>query len=159
MLKTSILLPVLLATLIATPAFADPGAAPPDKAAPQQRFQQKRAEILPKRLGLDEKRASEVEKVLNKYAPERKKLRQSIEEQQKTLRELLQKNSDDQAGYKRALDALTDSMTKLNTLRQQEQAELSRLMTPKQQAQLLEVMLKARKGMRGMHGPKHHDKP
>jgi Spy/CpxP family protein refolding chaperone len=141
--------------LIAAPAFADANGAPADKAAPQERFRQTRAEILRKRLGLDEKHASEVEKVLNKYAPERKKLRLSIEEQQKALRELLKKNSDDQAGYKRALDTLTDSMTKLNTLRQQEQAELSRLMTPKQQAQLLEVMLKARKGMRG---PKHHDK-
>ena len=154
-LKTAILLPVLLATFIATPAFADPGGAQPGKAEPQERFKQKRAEILRKRLGLDEKRASEVEKVLNKYAPERKKLRQSIGEQQKALRELLKKNSDDQASYKRGLDALTDSTSKLNTLRQQEQVELSRLLTPKQQAQLLEVMGKARKGM---HDRKHHDK-
>ena len=108
-----------------------------------------------KRLGLDEKKAGEVEKVLDKYAPERKKLRQAMRDQQKALRELLKNKSEDQPAYKRALDSLTDNLTRLNTLRQQEQAELSRLMTPKQQAQLLEVMGRARRAMRGAgHGPR-----
>jgi Spy/CpxP family protein refolding chaperone len=151
MLKIAIALPLLLATLIAAPAFADPGSAQGGKAQPGERFRQARGEILRARLGLDEKKAAEVEKVLDKYAPERKRLRQAMNEQRKALRELLQKNSNDQAGYKRALDSLTDSMTKMNALRQLEQIELSKLMTPKQQAQLLQVMNKARRGMRG-HG-------
>lgn len=155
MSKLAIALPLLLATLIATPAFADPGPAHGGKAQPGERFKQARGEILRKRLGLDEKRAFEVERVLDKYAPERKRLRHAMSDQRKALRELLQKNSDDQASYKRALDSLTDSTTKLNALRQLEQVELSKLMTPKQQAQLLQVMNKARSGMRGhKHGRK-----
>jgi Spy/CpxP family protein refolding chaperone len=155
MLKIAIALPLLLATLIATPAFADPGPAQGGKAHPGERFKQARGEILRKRLGLDEKKAAEVEKVLEKYAPERKRLRQAMSEQRKALRDLLQKNSDDQPSYKRALDSLTDSTTKMNALRQLEQIELAKLMTPKQQAQLLQVMNKARRGMRGPgHGGK-----
>jgi Spy/CpxP family protein refolding chaperone len=151
MSKTSFLLPALLAALIATPAFAEPASGQPGKAQAQERFKQARADILRKRLGLDEKKASEVEKVLDKYAPERKRLRKSINDQQKVLRQLLKGNSEDQASYKRALDTLTDSTTKLNSLRQQEHSELGKLLTPKQQAQLLEVMGKARRGMRGKH--------
>ncbi|HWA71454.1 MAG TPA: periplasmic heavy metal sensor [Polyangiaceae bacterium] len=149
--KHAVILPFLLATLVAAPAFADPP--PAGKVEAQARFKQTRAEILRKRLGLDEKKAGEVEKVLDKYAPERKKLRQAMRDQQKALRELLKNKSEDQPAYKRALDSLTDNLTRLNTLRQQEQAELSRLMTPKQQAQLLEVMGRARRAMRG-HGPR-----
>jgi Spy/CpxP family protein refolding chaperone len=151
--KISSILPFLLATLIAAPAFADPP--PSGKAEAQARFKQTRAEILRKRLGLDDKKAAEVEKVLDRYAPERKKLREAMRAQQRAMRELLKNKSEDQAAYKRALDALTDNLTRLNTLRQQEQAELSRLMTPKQQAQLLEVMGRARRSLRGAgRGPR-----
>lgn len=150
MLKRTFLLPCLLA-LIATPAFAEP-ASPPPSGKSAERLKQTRGEILRRRLGLDEKKASEVEKVLQKYAPERKKLRETLREQQQALRQLLAKNSDDQPSYKRALDAIADSEVRLNALRQQQRLELGKLMTPKQQAQLLEVMGKARRGMRGEHG-------
>jgi len=146
MKNRKLVLPFLFAMLVTAPAFAEPSAT---KVEAQARFKQTRAEILRKRLGLDEKKALEVEKVLDKYAPERKKLRGAMRDQQRALRELLKSKSDDQAAYKRALDALTDNLTRLNTLGQQEQTELSRLMTPKQQAQLLEVMGKARRGLRG----------
>lgn len=145
--KWTRLSPFLLVLTFAAPALADPAPAPTGSQTPSagQRFKQARASILRKRLGLEEKRAQEVEKVLDKYAPERKKLRDSMRDQQKALRELIKKNSDDQAAFKRALDALADGQGKLNALRLQEQAELAKLLTPKQQALLLQVMAHARR--------------
>jgi Spy/CpxP family protein refolding chaperone len=143
-----IALGLALTTWATSPALADPAASRSSEASERRGFKRVRGEILRKTLGLDEKNAAAVEQVLDRFAPERKSLRRGIEEQQLALSELLKKDSADQAAYKRALDTLASHQAKLNALRQAEQVELGKLMSPKQQAQLLAVMAKTRNAKR-----------
>jgi Spy/CpxP family protein refolding chaperone len=137
-----------LAALLSGPAFAEAPQAQADSSSERRvasSFKRVRADVLRKTLALNERNASAVERILDQHVPERKSLRKGIEEQQRALSELLKKDSNDQAAYQRALDLLASHQAKLNALRQTEQVELAKWMTPKQRAQLLDVMADVRR--------------
>jgi len=94
------------------------------------------AQALRKDVGLDEKKASDVERTLDKYRPQREKLEADMHQQQKTLRALLDLDSSDQPAYQKALAAVRDDTQKLAALDDQQFDELSKQLTPKQQAKL-----------------------
>lgn len=136
-----------LALSTAAPAHAESSAQ--KRAEISQHLRGALAQALRKEVGLDEKKASEVERTLDKYRPQREKLDAEVHQQQKTLRALLDLDSNDQAAYQKALAAVRDANQKLAALRDQEFDELSKQLTPKQQAKLaravkqLEQRLKA----------------
>ncbi len=117
------------------------------RAEAQAHMRQMRARLLRERVGLDEKTAQSVEKVLDKYQTEREKLRATVGQEKKTLRALLDLDGNDQAAYTRAMRSMLDAQQKLERLKQQEFDELSKILTPKQQAKLWRVITEAMKRM------------
>jgi Spy/CpxP family protein refolding chaperone len=131
---------ISLAVVLGAPlAFAEAGGkqAGAKRAQVEQRMQKLRARVLRSDAGLDEKKAAEVEKVLNKHAPARKQLQKESQQQRQAIRQLLDKDSNDQAAYEKSIKALRSAQKKLHELREKEIDELSKLLTPKQQAKIL----------------------
>lgn len=131
LLASTLLLSAPIASAQAKPAKQDV------HAKVEARKKQLRSRVLRKDVGLSEQKAAAVEKVLDKHAGERSKLMRDTQAHRKTLRDLLAKDSNDQAAYQKALAGLRANQTKLATLRQKELDELGKLLTPKEQAKLL----------------------
>jgi uncharacterized membrane protein len=145
---------VLLFALAAVPAAADKshgnkhehkGDKGDDKPNDPRR---KVRETLIKEVGLPEKKAKDAEAVLSKFAPERNKQVKEMIEQRRALRELLQKKSDDDAAYGKALKALRDAQHKLRAAKDQQFDELSKILSPKEQAKVLKAMPELQRRLR-----------
>jgi Spy/CpxP family protein refolding chaperone len=143
---------ILAALLLASPQALAQGKGRDKHAQVEERLKQIRTRVLKKEVGLDEKKATEVQKVLDKHAPERKMLRLELRTQREAIRKLLDDDSDDQAAYKKALEGLRAAHKKLAELRNREIDELSKLLTPKQQAKLLMAVRKLERKMPGHRG-------
>jgi Spy/CpxP family protein refolding chaperone len=129
---------LVLAVFAATPAIAHARGGPEQKRAEiQQRLKQLRHELLLKEVGLDAAKAASVERGLDKYAAERRSVRDRIEQHRSTLRKLLDANSNDQQAYTAAIRGLREAEKQRGTLRERELDEIGKLLTPKQQAQLM----------------------
>lgn len=136
-MKKLLLLLITLSVALAAPAaLAQPKGAADKRAKVEARMKELRGRVLKKEVGLDDAKAAQVEKVLSKYAPERKKLQQEAQKHRRAIRDLLKKDSNDQAAYERAIKGLRAAQNKLHALREKELDELSKLLTPKQQAKL-----------------------
>jgi hypothetical protein len=130
----------LCAFTLSAPAFAQPGGAPAKRAEIEARLKKWRGTILRRDVGLDEKKASEVERTLDRYQTEREKIQRDLRQQQKTLRALFDLDSGDQGAYQKALQAVRENTVKMQSLRLQEFDELGKQLTPKQEARLLRLM-------------------
>lgn len=131
--------------LCATAAFAEPNGAPPGgvqakRAEVEARLKKWRATTLRRDVGLDEKKATEVERTLDRLQAEREKAQKDLRQQQKTLRALFDLDSTDQAAYAKALQSVREDTAKLQALRLAEFDELGKQLTPKQEAKLLRLM-------------------
>ncbi len=115
------------------------------RARVQARLKQVRTRILKQEVGLDDKKVAEVEKIFDKYEPERRKLIKQQREQRLALKELLKQNSDDEAAYKKALESFRATQKKLKALTDRELDELSKQLTHKQQAKLFAALQRLRK--------------
>lgn len=132
---------------VAAPAFAQGkgGAPPPDKRAQvEQRMKQVLHKVLRDRVGLDEKKATAVEKILEKNAKTERTLRQEQRKHRQELRALLKADSNDQAAYKRAITGLRASQKKLQAIHEQELDQVGRILTPKEQAKFLVAVTRMR---------------
>lgn len=129
---------------VASPARAE-GKAEDKRAKVEQRLKQLRTRILRQEVGLDEKKADEVQKVLLKYEPERRKIQKQHREHRKELRDLLQSDSSDDAAYKKSIEGFRSTQKKLAALRDKEMDEVQKLITPKQQAKLYAALERLRK--------------
>lgn len=109
------------------------------------RLEQVRTRVLQKQVGLDQKTAEAVVKILTKYQPERKKLQKEQREHRQAVRELLANDSNDEAAYKSGIQGFRSAEKKLFELRNKEIDEVSKLLTPKQQAKLVAVMLRLKR--------------
>ncbi len=107
------------------------------RAKVEARMKQLRGRVLRSQVGLDEKKAAEVEKILAKHAPRRLELRKEMQTHRRQLRELVKKDSNDQAAYQKAIQGLRAVQKKLHAQREKELDELAKVLTPKQQAKLL----------------------
>ncbi len=132
------------ALCVATPALAQPA----KRAELHQKMREHRAKILRERVGLDEKTALLAEKILDKFQLEREKLEATQRDEKKKLRAMLDLDQNDQAAYSKSLKSLLETQQKLATLRQQEQGELGKVLTPKQQAKLALAIDEAMKELR-----------
>ena len=149
------------------PDETKPGKAKRDKAKrdkAKKRIDQLRNKLLRKRLGLDEATATKVEKVLRDHVTQKRQVQRDMRQAQRKLRQLLRDDSDDQDAYRKALAALEKAHASGEALRKKHFAELQKLLTPKQQVQLIQAMHKIkrhlnrqrRRGMdrRGPRGPR-----
>jgi len=138
------------AWLVTSAALADPPAPPPAQKAPaseadrdgkkraevEARMKSLRADVLRKRVGLEPQKAAEVERILERDAPERLKLQAKLRSSRRALQRLLAEDSNDQQAFTRALQGLREAQGELQKLRQREAQELAKHLTPKQQAKL-----------------------
>ena len=115
-----------------------PDHAPRQKRAEiEQRLKQLRHDLLRKEVGLDENKAITVERTLDKYLAEKKKLKEQAITHRRALRKLLDSDSNDQAAYTNAIRGLREAEKQKHALREREIDELAKLLTPKQQAKLM----------------------
>jgi len=125
---------------LSAPAFAQPNGAQAKRAEVEARLKKWRATILRKEVGLDEKKATDIEHTLDKYQVERDKVQKDMRQQQKTLRALFDLDSSDQTAYGKSLQIVRESTAKLQALRLAEFDELGKQLSPKQEAKLLRLM-------------------
>jgi Spy/CpxP family protein refolding chaperone len=142
----------LIAAVALPAAFAqqpdqDPNGGPPDKAEMQKRMKAMRRKLLTTKVGLSEEKANKVEKVIDSVDEERQKIHKSILEEKKTLKELLEQNSDDQDSYEGALARLRAAHKQQQELRDKQIDALKKELTPKEQAKMLKAMSKFKKKM------------
>jgi hypothetical protein len=125
---------------LSTPAFSQPNGVAAKRVEIEVRLKKWRAGILRKDVGLDDKKASDIEHTLDRYQGEREKVQKDLRQQQKTLRALFDLDSNDQAAYGKSLQIVRESTAKLQALRLQEFDELGKQLTAKQEAKLLRLM-------------------
>lgn len=159
-------LPAALALSVAAPAFAGPGAPPAAAQAQAQkrakleaRLKKIRGAVLRKRVGLDEKHARLVEGVLDRYRPKRQALQKQMHAHRQAIGKLLKADSNDQNAYRREIAGMRSAKKQLDALREREINEVSRLLTPKQQAKLAVALRRMQRRLhqamqqyRGRHG-------
>lgn len=112
------------------------------------RIRNKRARLLRTRLGLEENRARKVEALFDAHASDKKKTRRAIRAARRKVHALLRDDSDDQAAYRAALDALLSANADLQRLQSEHLTQLRATLTPKEQARLLQMMQRARRHIR-----------
>ncbi len=130
-------------------------AAPAAEAQPKQRtvrvakrLKQARARLLRQKVGLDEAKAVQVEKILDQHAKQRRGLKKQTKQHRRTVMALLSADSGDQQAYARAIKGARDGEKKLRALRDKEFNALAKVLTPKQQAKLMVAVKKMQKDIR-----------
>jgi Spy/CpxP family protein refolding chaperone len=108
--------------------------------------------MLRDEVGLDEKTAIAVERILSKYRPERKAAADIVDSEQRKLNAMLELDSNDQAAYAKSIRAMLDARQKLQELQRKQAEELTKVLTPKQQAKLARAIGETRAAMRHKRG-------
>ncbi len=142
---------IVLATGVALstlPAAADHAETGQKRALIEQRMKQVRAKLLRDEVGLDAATAEKVERIMNRSAPERRKLHMELQKHRHALGDLLKKDSNDQAAYRRAIAGIRAAQHKLHQKRQQELDAIGKLLTPKQQAKFMQAVRSATRNLR-----------
>ncbi len=114
----------------------------------QQRLRELRKRVLRQNVGLDEKKAERVERILDESAPKRKKLKKHVHHHQQIVMHLLQADSDDERAYVSALTEIRRAQVKMHELEQQEFEALSKQLNPKQLARLMVALHQMKKKVR-----------
>ena len=125
---------------LTAPAFAQANGVQNKRAEIEARLKKWRGTILRKDVGLDEKKATDIEHTLDKFQAEREQVQKDMRQQQKIMRALFDLDSNDQGAYGKSLQIVRESTAKLQTLRLQEFDELAKQLSPKQEAKLLRLM-------------------
>jgi septal ring factor EnvC (AmiA/AmiB activator) len=125
---------------VSAQAIAQPIGVQAKRAEVEARLKKWRAAILRKEVGLDEKKAGDIEHTLDKFQAEREKAQKELRQQQKILRALFDLDSSDQSAYGKSLQIVRESTAKLQALRLAEFDELGKQLSPKQEAKLLRLM-------------------
>lgn len=131
------IVPVALALSLAAPALARRGNAAQRHAQIAQRLERIRGAVLRKRVGLDERKARAVERILDSHQAERRRLSRVMHTERRALAGLLKQNSNNQAAYARAIQRLRRAELARQSLKQREFTQIARVLTPKEQAKLL----------------------
>jgi Spy/CpxP family protein refolding chaperone len=114
--------------------------------------------MLERRMGFDKATARRVATILGKYDSRRRALRQKLRTHHRKLVQLVKADGNDQAAYRREIQALKRARLEMQRLRDREFTELQGVLTPKQQAKMLVRLGQFRRGghmerpRRGKHG-------
>ena len=107
-----------------------------------------RHKVLEQRAGLDQAKIKKVEVILDRHAPKRAALQRNLEQHRKSIRKLLESDSNDQAAYERAIDGLRKAQDDLHVLRNKEIDDLRKVLTPKEQAKVVVSVRKLQRKLR-----------
>lgn len=131
------------APALAAPPPAPPPGTPPPAAAPppppgpmQQKLMRVRSKVLREKVGLTDEKATKVEAILDRYAPERRRIGLKIRDGRQKLKALLVLNSEDQAAYKGALEEVRTNRQAMQGLMERAFNDIAAQLTPKEQARL-----------------------
>jgi Spy/CpxP family protein refolding chaperone len=126
------------ATLLAcAPAIAAPNTPAAAPAGPMaQRLQKLRSRVLRDKVGLTDDKAVKVEAILDRYAPERRKVALKLRDGRQKLKALMVLNSEDQGAYRSALDEIRTNRKALQDLMARAFDEIAKELTPKEQGRL-----------------------
>lgn len=112
-------------------------------------------------MGLSDEKASKVEAILDRYAPERRRISLQIRDGRQKLKALIVLNSEDQAAYKGALDEVRTNRQAMQTLMERAFNDIATQLTPKEQARLFlalqDLKVKAAPRRRFRDGPAADD--
>ena len=129
---------------------SDRGDGPP-KERLHERMVELRGRLLERRVGLSPDKIARVEATLAAGDAERKALHKAMRDSHRTLRGLIQSDSNDDAAYEAAVTGLLKTRNRLHALRQQELQQLNQLLSPKEMGKLVLALGKLRKRMERMH--------
>jgi hypothetical protein len=102
----------------------------------QQKLMRVRSRVLREKVGLSDDKASKVESILDRYAPERRRIGLKIRDGRQKLKALVVLNSDDQAAYKGALEEVRTNRTAMQALMERAFNDIATQLTPKEQGKL-----------------------
>jgi hypothetical protein len=129
----------------------------------QQRMLRIRSRVLREKVGLADDKAARVETILDRYAPERRRISLKIRDGRQKLKALMVLNSEDQTAYKSALDEVRTNRSALQGLMERAFNEIAMQLTPKEQGRLflalddLRVKAGARRRLREAPGAADDD--
>jgi Spy/CpxP family protein refolding chaperone len=92
--------------------------------------------VLREKVGLSDEKATKVEAILDRYAPERRRISLKIRDGRQKLKALLVLDSEDQVAYKGALDEVRTNRQALQALMERAFNDIAAQLTPKEQARL-----------------------
>ena len=150
-------LPALLAlSLLSAPALARPEGrpakppaaaqkkAPAKPAAKAAKWEARVIEAL-KSEGIDEARAKRVVETINKTRAAGKPVHEELRKHQQALKQLVQSSSTDESAYSKAIEGVKAGRKKLAELREQQVAEIQKILKPSEQARVLKLIVKHRR--------------
>ncbi len=137
---------IILLSIILLAGFAVTGLAQPpediDRPPSKEQMEKIRKRIetlrmwrLTEALNLDEKTSAQVFPILNRFDKKRYELEESLREGMRDLRESLRNKKEDQ--LKKILNKLEDNHKALQSLKQEEWAEMKKVLTIEQQAKFI----------------------
>lgn len=133
---------------LAAPAFAQGKAAGKRRAKVEQRVEEIVGRVLREKVGLDDKKATQVEALLKKHHKARAQAKRDQHRARRALGQLLKQNSSDQKAYAKAINDFRQAQKALHQLEDKQFDELGKVLTPKQQAQLYANLDKVRRKVR-----------
>lgn len=126
---------------------------PPDRAALEERVRQRFAQVLRNRLGLTDEQMTKVRDVNLKYAGRRRTLLDQERDIRMSLREaIVAADSSNQQPVAKLLDRMMTAQRQRIDLLEQEQKDLSSVLTPLQRASYMGLEEQLRQGIEGMRG-------
>lgn len=144
---TSLVLCFAAAPALAAPGLKDPFSKPAPRAVAKSSVKDpfSRSSKLAKagqgkrfeRAGISKQKAEQIKKAMEKFKAQEKAIRDDMQKQRAALQKLLKADSNDQAAYKKALDAMAANQKKRAALKDSRQKELAKILTPKEMAKLL----------------------
>jgi len=153
---STLLAPLLLASLLAAPVGAEGGKNPDDSPAagpPARRGPPTLAQIVDRqaeRLGLDDATKAKVDEVANAAQPEMDQLRERLQAQNQAMGELLSQDAPSIDKVMKQVDEIGATETRLQKLRLGTMLKIRALLTPEQRAELMKLQSQRR----GKHGAK-----
>jgi Spy/CpxP family protein refolding chaperone len=137
---------VALAMSFTSLSYAQPSV--PAGSRVEKRFKKKRGQLLRKRLGLDDTKATQVEAILDKHGKQHRQWGRQVHQARRNLAKLLRQDSNDQKAYAQALTQMQAASAELQKLRQRQFVELKKVLRPKEQAKLLRMLNRVHRKLR-----------
>jgi len=129
---------------------ADEGQGPsPER---MERHREMRGRLLREKVGLSDEKVVQVQAILDDFRSKQRALKGEMRVQKESIRALLEADSEDQAAYRDALDSIQSIGKQMSALKEGRFEGLGEVLTPKEQAQVMGAIHRARRHMRRARG-------
>jgi Spy/CpxP family protein refolding chaperone len=109
-----------------------------------ERMKQARSRLLQKRVGLEGATLEKVEQVLSTFDAKRRQLHKQKKDVRKSVRALLESDSDEQAQYESTIQTMRELHSQTSKLREAQMKAIAPHLTPKQQVKFMVAIRKFR---------------